>query len=143
LLISLTTISSSLSWDGCPSGDGEGDQKYTLTTDGESGGAACEGRRTRMNGHGSLPPFRLEGKVFSGFAVRCITRYTPRWRIATMREGEGPVKEATRFRLIPESRKLLERLASHLGLSQAGTLEMWIRERARREKVTLPKEVGQ
>lgn len=53
------------------------------------------------------------------------------------KKDQAAPKLGTSFRLSAESRNLLALLADHLGVSQAGVLEMLIRERARREKITL------
>ena len=45
------------------------------------------------------------------------------------------MKESTSFRLSARALELLRELAGRLGLSQASTLEMLIRERARRENL--------
>jgi predicted DNA-binding protein len=44
-------------------------------------------------------------------------------------------KEATSVRLTPEAKTLLQRLSDSLGLSQAGVLEILIRDKAKRERV--------
>lgn len=44
-------------------------------------------------------------------------------------------KRATSVRLTDEARRLLERLAAKMGVSQAAVLEVAIREKARKEKV--------
>lgn len=59
------------------------------------------------------------------------------------RKGPAEPKQGTSFRLSVDARKLLALLSEHLGLSQAGALEMLIRERCRREKITLAKDGGE
>ena len=49
----------------------------------------------------------------------------------------GQKKEATSVRLTPDARTLLQRLSDALGLSQAAVLETLIREKAKREQVTI------
>lgn len=45
-------------------------------------------------------------------------------------------KILTSIRLTPEARRLLQRLAAKLGVSQAAILELLIRQKAQEERVT-------
>jgi len=50
------------------------------------------------------------------------------------------MKQAASFRLSPEALRLLATLAAELGVSQASTLEMAIRDMAKRRDVSTKKE---
>jgi hypothetical protein len=55
-----------------------------------------------------------------------------------MATREGLPREATSVRLTPEARKLWALMAAEGGMTQAGWLEMMIRQAAKRRKVSLP-----
>jgi len=55
-----------------------------------------------------------------------------------MATRKGLPREPTSVRLTPEARKLWALLAAQGGMTQAGWLEMMIRQAAKRRKVSLP-----
>lgn len=55
-----------------------------------------------------------------------------------MAQRKGLPKEATSVRLTPEARKLWALMADQGGMTQAGWLEMMIRQAAKRRRVSLP-----
>ena len=57
-----------------------------------------------------------------------------------MATRKGLPREATSVRLTPEARKLWALMAAEGGMTQAGWLEMMIRQAAKRRKVSLPAE---